>query len=138
MLTLEAMNRRKFSSSTISLDVRVFFAAERTLLAWVRTGLTVMALGFVVARFGLFLTLLTAGAGALGEANSHWLSGALGILLVLIGSIVVIGGLHNHTRYIAALPPEALPKMAIPWLSSFLAYSVGLVGVSLSIYLIFT
>lgn len=36
---------------------RVFFAAERTLLAWVRSGITVMALGFVVAKFGLFLTL---------------------------------------------------------------------------------
>ena len=31
-------------------DPRVFFAAERTLLAWVRTGLTIMAFGFVVAR----------------------------------------------------------------------------------------
>lgn len=35
-------------------DPRVFFAAERTLLAWIRTGLTVMAFGFLVARFGLF------------------------------------------------------------------------------------
>ena len=41
-------------------DPRVFFAAERTLLAWVRTGLTIMAFGFVVARFGLFLRLLAA------------------------------------------------------------------------------
>ena len=39
-------------------DPRVFFAAERTLLAWVRTGLTIMALGFVVSRFGLFVRLL--------------------------------------------------------------------------------
>jgi putative membrane protein len=100
MLTLEAMNRRKFSSSTLSVDVRVFLLlSAHCWLGW--TGLTVMALGFVVARFGLFLTLLTAGTGVLKEANSHWLSGALGILLVLIGSIVVIGGLHNHTRYIA-------------------------------------
>jgi len=41
-------------------DPRVFFAAERTLLAWIRTGLTVMGFGFVVARFGLFLSLLAA------------------------------------------------------------------------------
>ena len=44
-------------------DPRVFFAAERTLLAWVRTGLTIMAFGFVVARFGLFLRLLAAQQG---------------------------------------------------------------------------
>ena len=39
-------------------DPRVYFAAERTLLAWVRTGLAVIGLGFVVARFGLFLRVL--------------------------------------------------------------------------------
>ena len=39
-------------------DPRVYFAAERTLLAWLRTGLTVMAFGFVIARFGLFLQIV--------------------------------------------------------------------------------
>jgi hypothetical protein len=37
------------------LDPRVRFAAERTLLAWIRTGLAMMGFGFVVARFGWFL-----------------------------------------------------------------------------------
>jgi putative membrane protein len=32
-------------------DPRVFFAAERTLLAWIRTALALMGLGFVIARF---------------------------------------------------------------------------------------
>ena len=31
-----------------------YLAAERTLLAWIRTGLALMGFGFVVARFGLF------------------------------------------------------------------------------------
>jgi len=39
-------------------DPRVFFAAERTLMAWNRTGLTLMAFGFVLERFGLFLHVL--------------------------------------------------------------------------------
>jgi putative membrane protein len=38
----------------------VYFAAERTLLAWVRTGLALMGFGFVVSRFGLFLRELAA------------------------------------------------------------------------------
>jgi putative membrane protein len=33
----------------------MFLAAERTFLAWIRTGLALMGFGFVVARFGLFL-----------------------------------------------------------------------------------
>ena len=36
-------------------DPRVFFAAERTLLAWNRTSLSLMAFGFVIERFGLFV-----------------------------------------------------------------------------------
>lgn len=32
-------------------DPRIYFAAERTLLAWIRTALALMGLGFVVARF---------------------------------------------------------------------------------------
>lgn len=36
-------------------NARDHLANERTLLAWSRTGVAIMALGFVVARFGLLL-----------------------------------------------------------------------------------
>ena len=34
-------------------DPRIYFAAERTFLAWTRTGITLLAFGLVVVRFGL-------------------------------------------------------------------------------------
>ncbi len=37
---------------------RDYAANERTYLAWVRTGITVMALGFIVAKFELFIKAL--------------------------------------------------------------------------------
>ena len=46
--------------SLLTEDPRVPLAAERTFLAWIRTGLALMGFGFVVARFGLFLRELTA------------------------------------------------------------------------------
>ena len=46
-------------------DPRVYFAAERTFLAWIRTGLGLMGVGFAVSRFGLFLRELSAGANHL-------------------------------------------------------------------------
>jgi putative membrane protein len=47
-------------------DPRVFFAAERTLMAWNRTGLTLMAFGFVLERFGLLLHMLRRAPGHIG------------------------------------------------------------------------
>ncbi len=38
-------------STPIEIDPRVVFAAERTLLVWIRTGLSLIGFGFVVARF---------------------------------------------------------------------------------------
>lgn len=43
-------------------DPRVFFAAERALLAWNRTSLSLMAFGFVIERSGLLLQMLKPGA----------------------------------------------------------------------------
>ena len=41
----------------MATDPRIYFAAERTLLAWVCTGIAVMGFGFIVGRFGDFLAV---------------------------------------------------------------------------------
>ncbi len=44
-------------------EVRDKFAAERTFLAWIRTAISIMAFGFVVARFDWFLHRSTSTVG---------------------------------------------------------------------------
>ena len=46
------MDEKKLETSA---DRLVYFSAERTLLSWVRAGLGMMAVGFVVDRFTLTL-----------------------------------------------------------------------------------
>jgi putative membrane protein len=120
-------------------DPRVYFAAERTLLAWIRTGITVMALGFVVARFGLFLTLVYASsASPAGGHRSHWPSSVVGIVLVVLGAGAILGALQNHRLYVRSLPTEDLPNLSMPWLTPFLAGSLAAVGLLLAVYLVVT
>lgn len=122
----------------MSSDPRVFFAAERTLLAWVRSGITVMALGFVVAKFGLFLTLISASSTFVSHLHqSSSLSNVFGIALVMIGVAIILGAELNHRLYVQTLPPEDVPKLAITWLASLLTFSIAFVGILLALYLIF-
>ena len=118
-------------------DPRVFFAAERTLLAWVRTGLTIMAFGFVVARFGLFLRLLAAQqAGAvLPPHPQHDVSGVVGISLVLVGTACMILGAIQHRSYVLTLPPEDVPRTHDAIYPIMLSLFLAALGIVLAIYL---
>jgi putative membrane protein len=64
-----------------------YFAAERTLLVWVRTGATLIGLGFIIDRFGLFLRMTAANTQAISafhQGFSFW----FGAGFVLLGAIV--------------------------------------------------
>jgi putative membrane protein len=117
-------------------DPRVFFAAERTLLAWLRTGLTVMGLGFVVARFGLFLRLLSQQPqGTFGHSESG-VSAALGVLFLLVGAVAILLATAQHRRYVATLPQADLPASYSRALAVVLSAVVGFLGLLLAAYLV--
>jgi putative membrane protein len=83
-------------------DPRVRFAGERTLLAWLRTGLALMGFGFVVARFGLFLQELAAVHEA-PAASSHGWSLWIGIGLVVAGVAVTALAALEHREFLRRL-----------------------------------
>jgi putative membrane protein len=113
-------------------DPRVYFAAERTLLAWIRTGIGVMAFGFVVARFGMFLRLVSApGVELSGTGVSQY----IGALLVLIGAIATAGGTLQYRRYCHHLPTQDLPSGKVPVLPLWLAWSLVSLGLVLTVVL---
>lgn len=93
-----------------------------------------MALGFVVARFGLFLALISTST-ATPDHHSHWLSGVVGIALILLGVAIILLAVQNHRLYVLLLPPEDIPPLRHPWLTTFLAVSVAAIGVLLAAYL---
>ena len=113
-------------------DPRVYFAAERTLLAWVRTGIGVMAFGFVVARFRLFLRLMPGGEAMAG----HGLSPYLGAALVLLGVLATAAGATQYQRFCRKLLPADLPSPRAPRWPLALAWTLVGLGALLVINLL--
>jgi putative membrane protein len=115
-------------------DPRIYFAAERTFLAWIRTGLGLMGVGFAVSRFGLFLRQMSAGETH-GPVHSTGVSLWSGVALVGLGVIVNISAVIGHLHTISALQ-SGLWKPQISASAVVLALLLALIGVGMGVYLI--
>src|SRR5262249_49151759 len=114
---------------------RIHLAAERTLLAWVRTGLALMGFGFVVARFGLFLHEIAAVQGrpsSPARTNSLW----IGVGLVGLGVWVLGTAAVRYRRYSAALAANREVPPPGPWFGLVVAGALAVVGVAMAAYLL--
>ncbi|HUO11681.1 MAG TPA: DUF202 domain-containing protein [Caulobacteraceae bacterium] len=65
-------------------------ANERTFLAWVRTSIAIMSLGFVVAKFGLWLRELTASLAPRTPTHGSGLSGPVGMGMIAFGGALAL------------------------------------------------
>ncbi len=118
-------------------------AAERTLLAWIRTGLALMGFGFVVARFGLFLRELATMKPVEGGAGPHHtpatqqfsLSLWAGVAMILIGVVVTVLAAVKHWQTVDRLNRgELLPFRRLS-LGVILAVALGIIGLVIAAYL---
>src|ERR1700757_2997654 len=80
-------------------ELRDLLAAERTFLAWIRTGLALMGFGFVVARFELFLKQLELIEHA-ESRPSYGLSLWFGTALLVVRFMVNIFSSGHHLRLV--------------------------------------
>jgi putative membrane protein len=116
-------------------DLRDALAAERTFLAWIRTGLALMGFGFVVARFGLFLTQFKV-VQHLRSGSSYGLSLWFGTALIAVGVLVFLLSAWHHIRLVRELDrggvPPSRPSTQVVGIALFLA----MVGLAMTIYLV--
>jgi putative membrane protein len=118
------------------LKIREHLANERTFLAWVRTGIGIMAFGFVVEKFSLFMKEI---ANFLGKPNLTsnkffpGISSVLGIILVVFGVLTCLLAFLKYLKILKQINSDVY-KASVN-LNILLIVFVILIGILLAIYL---
>lgn len=119
---------------------RVHLANERTFLAWIRTSLGIMAFGFVVEKFALFIRQVSSllGKSSLPEANTplpaQGYSSILGIFLVGLGALMGVLALVRFKEVDRQIDADTYRPSSV--LDVLLATAILAVGIFLVLYLI--
>ena len=113
---------------------RVHMANERTFLAWIRTSISVMAFGFVVEKFSLFVKQMAYYLGKEASPPPPGLSSKIGIILVGLGVVMGVLAFWRYKRVEEQIEGDTYQPSAI--LSVLLFLSVLAIGVFLVMYLV--
>ena len=117
---------------------RVHMANERTFLAWIRTSIGIMAFGFVVEKFALFIKQMSL---VLGKTNigstlppSHGYSAIVGIFLVGLGTLMGLMAWFRYKKVEKQIDRDTYEPSSV--LVMLLTLSIIAVGIFLVVYLI--
>ena len=112
-------------------DPRIFFAAERTLLAWTRTSITFLGFGVLIERFGMFVKMtLGTQLEVFHRSFAFW----LGLAFILCGIGIAVLSSIQFGRFVRTLKPQEIPDRYWPGmglLNNILIVTVGIVVVVL-------
>ena len=117
-------------------DPRVYFAAERTLLAWQRTAIALIGLGFVVERFGLFVRMVAGGT----SLPSHHASSTLvfGVLFLVAGAAVAALSAWQFMRFLRELSAPEIPRGHMVWPGPATNLGLAAVAMGMAIWFVVT
>ncbi|TAL50928.1 MAG: DUF202 domain-containing protein [Chitinophagaceae bacterium] len=111
-------------------NAREHLANERTLLAWIRTSIGIMAFGFVVVKFSLFIKQLSFLLQKDIVIPQHGYSSVIGIALVAVGATVLLLAFIKYKQTERQLNSDSFKS------SSTLALSLTIIILLISVLLI--
>ncbi|HWL10200.1 MAG TPA: DUF202 domain-containing protein [Planctomicrobium sp.] len=113
-------------------DPRVYFSSERTLLSWLRTGIGIMAFGFVVARFGFLMPMFRPELAGKSSQFSIY----VGAFLVILGALSILMGTIRYHAFSKTLQPGEIPRSSKTFAPILLCHLITLLGFLLFVQLL--
>lgn len=107
-------------------------ANERTYLAWVRTAIAIMAFGFVIERFDLFLAYLSGGAGP-APHHSHTAQ-LVGLALIVLSVVMMFAATLRYIHHRKAISAGTETGYGSAWGDALLALMLICLGAFLIAY----
>ena len=83
--------------------LRLHWAAERTLLAWVRTSLALFGLGFVVARFVMSADVPVGTSAFQIKHVGELTASVVGVAFIFVGALATANAAKRYREYVVGL-----------------------------------
>jgi putative membrane protein len=114
-------------------------ANERTFLAWVRTAIAIMAFGFIVERFDLFLEIASQTLARRVLSPGGQLAGNVaGLVLIALGAVMIVLALVRFRRTEKEIDSPGTSARSGDRLDVVLAALLAALGAALFVYLSYT
>lgn len=113
-----------------------YLANERTYLAWVRTSVAIMSLGFVVAKFDVWLNMLATRIGTNSESHSAVPSTPVGLAMIGLGGVMVVLAAWRYEMTNRAIARGSVTPNR--WLAILIALAVAVLSVALVLHVLLT
>jgi putative membrane protein len=113
-------------------------ANERTFLAWVRTAIAIMAFGFLVEKFDLFLRIASQSLATRTPPGSQIAGNVAGLLLIVLGGAMMVLATIRFRRIAYDIDAKEVRRSTGAWLDITLVTLLVTLGATLFVYLVYT
>ena len=111
-------------------------ANERTYLAWIRTAISIMAFGFLIEKFDLFLNSLGHAAGGGQWSDGSPVAELVGLGLFALGALMVISATWRFFLYKGFIDSDETIPYGVRRTNLVLSGLIVLMAVFLVIYIV--
>ena len=107
-------------------------AAERTLMAWIRTCLSLISFGFGLDKIVAAINSRTDG----GSAHAEWSVRLVAIAFVLTGIVAMAAATRQHTRNVQRLARDDFTYIERPSIAAATALMISAIGIAALVLLL--